>query len=100
MVAASAPVQESSPTLKSSPTWHWDITAAERTATRTYTANVAANFAGVLTSAGPTRISRMVASGATVCTISVSSTSSSLASHGEADEPARVVMTWIRAGGS
>ena len=28
MVATSARVQESSPTLKSSPTWHWDITAA------------------------------------------------------------------------
>jgi hypothetical protein len=40
----------------------------------------------------------MVTSGATTCTISVSSTSSPPASHGEADEPARVVMTWIRAG--
>ena len=41
----------------------------------------------------------MVASGATACTSSVSSTSSTPASHGEADEPAKVVMTWIRAGG-
>ena len=42
----------------------------------------------------------MVASGATACTISVSTTSSMPASHGEADDPASVVMTWIRAGGS
>ena len=78
----------------------WEITSAERAAIRTYVANVAASFAGVLTSAGSTRISRMVASGATACTSSVSSTSSRLASHGEADGPAKVVrMTWIRAGG-
>ena len=34
----------------------------------------------------------MVAAGATACTISVSTTSSTLASHGEADDPANVVM--------
>jgi hypothetical protein len=42
----------------------------------------------------------MVVSGATACTVSVSSTSSTPASHGEADEPVKAVMTWIRAGGS
>ena len=78
----------------------WEITSPLRAAIRTAVAHVAASFAGVLTSAGSTRISRMVASGATACTSSVSSTSSTLASHGEADEPAKVVMTWIRAGGS
>ena len=78
-----------------------EITSPWRAAIRTAVAHAAANLAGVLTSAGATRISRMVASGATACTSSVSSTSSTLASHGEADEPARVVrMTWIRAGGS
>ena len=41
----------------------------------------------------------MVASGATACTISVSPTSSPLASHGET-EPAMAVRTWIRAAGS
>jgi hypothetical protein len=61
---------------------------------------VTASFAGVLTAAVLTRISRMAASGATACTSSVSSTSSSLASQGEADEPARVALTWISAGGS
>ena len=78
----------------------WEITSPLRAAIRTAVAHVAANFAGVLTSAGSTRISRMVASGATACTSSVSSTSSTPASHGEADGPAKVVMTWIRAGGS
>ena len=78
----------------------WEITSPLRAAIRTAVAHVAANFAGVLTSAGSTRISRMVASGATACTSSVSSTSSTPASHGEADEPAKAVMTWIRAGGS
>src|ERR1700733_12005021 len=63
MVATSALVQESSPTLKFSPTWHWEITSAERTAILTYAANVAANFAGVLTSAVPTRISRGAGAG-------------------------------------
>ena len=89
MVASSALVQEPSPTLKSWPMPLWDITSPLRTATRTYAANVAANFAGVLTCAVPTRISRMVASGATACTSSVSSTSSTPASHGEADGPPR-----------
>ncbi len=42
------------------------------------------------------RITRMAVSGATVCTISVASTSSPLASHGEA-EPARLASTRSRA---
>ena len=100
MVATSALVHELSPTLKSWPMPLWDITSPLLTAVRTYAANVAANFAGVLTSAGSTRSSRMVASGATAWTSSVSSTSSTPANHGEADEPAKVVITWIRAGGS
>src|SRR6185437_8252616 len=65
----------------------WEITSAcWRTAIRTYVANVAASFAVVLTSAGSTRSSRMVASGATACTSSVSSTSSRPARHGRPDD--------------
>jgi hypothetical protein len=60
---------------------------------------MAANSAGVVTCASSTMSSRMVASGATACTISVSPTSSVLASHGET-EPAMAVRTWIRAAGS
>ena len=100
MVATSALVQEPSPTLKSWPMPLWDITAPLLTAVRTYAANVVASFAGVLTSAGSTRSSRMVASGATAWTSSVSSTSSTPPNHGEADEPAKVVITWRCATGS
>ena len=91
--ATSAAVKHCSPQLRLK-----EITAPWVKPSRSAAATSALAFAALAWAASPIRTSRMAAPGAAACTISVSSTSSSLASHGEA-ERARLFTICSRAAG-
>ena len=74
-------------------------TSVSETASRNPASSPAVAFAALSRALEGNRTTRRAAAGATVCTISVSWTSSSAACHGE-PAPASVVTTWIRAAGS